>query len=171
LSVLQNTTIPFLKRLQHLTVIDCKSEREEARQLKTQLNVQTPSLSQQIQYLSGGNQQKVILARWLGSGADILILDEPTRGIDVNAKAEIHALISNMAEEGKSIILISSELQELMAIADRIVVMREGQLVGDVNPSEVKEEDVLRLAMWGNEDDSMALETAGNQHGVSHDQT
>ena len=116
MSVLQNISIPFLKRLQRLTVIKRKDERLEGEHLSQQLRVQTPSMSQQVGYLSGGNQQKVNLARWLGSGSGILILDEPTRGIDVNAKAEIHALITNMVNEGKSIILISSELQELLAL-------------------------------------------------------
>jgi ABC-type sugar transport system ATPase subunit len=149
MSVLQNISIPFLKRLQRLTVIKRKDERLEGEQLSQQLRVQTPSMSQQVGYLSGGNQQKVILARWLGSGSGILILDEPTRGIDVNAKAEIHALITNMVNEGKSIILISSELQELLALADRIIVMREGHIVGEVYPEDVTEEEILRMAMWG----------------------
>lgn len=149
MSVLHNTTFPFLKRLQRFTIIRQKQEKEEAGLLVQRLRVSTPSLSQQVGLLSGGNQQKVILARWLGSGARILILDEPTRGIDVNAKAEIHALIADLAAQDKSIILISSELQELMGIADRIVVMREGHIAGDVYPDEVTEEDVLRLAMWG----------------------
>jgi putative multiple sugar transport system ATP-binding protein len=99
--------------------------------------------------LSGGNQQKVIVSRWLGSDAAILILDEPTRGIDINAKAEIHALIAALAAEGKSIIVISSEIQELLAICDRVFVMRDGALVGEVNPATVTQEDVLRLAMFG----------------------
>ena len=79
--------------------------------------------------LSGGNQQKVILSRWLGSGAEILFLDEPTRGIDINAKSEIHKLIAKLAKEGRGILLVSSELNELLAIADRILVMRRGKLL------------------------------------------
>jgi ABC-type sugar transport system ATPase subunit len=149
MSVLHNISIPFLKRLQRLTVIKRNEERQEGEQLSRQLRVQTPSITQQVGYLSGGNQQKVILARWLGSGVTILILDEPTRGIDVNAKAEIHGLISNMVSQGKSIILISSELQELLALADRIIVMREGHIVGEVFPEEVTEEEILRMAMLG----------------------
>lgn len=147
--VLYNISLPFLKRLQRMTVIDRNRELAESSRLSQQLRVQTPSLYQLVKYLSGGNQQKVILARWLGSGARILLLDEPTRGIDVNAKAEIHALIGELAAQGESIMLISSELQELMAIADRIIVMREGRVVGQVYPWEVSEEDVLRLAMFG----------------------
>jgi ribose transport system ATP-binding protein len=149
LSVLTNTTLPFLRRLQRLTVVNRGVERKTGEQLVQRLHVQTPSLEQRIVKLSGGNQQKVIVSRWLGSDAAILILDEPTRGIDINAKAEIHALIAALAAEGKSIIVISSEIQELLAICDRVFVMRDGALVGEVNPATVTQEDVLRLAMFG----------------------
>jgi ABC-type sugar transport system ATPase subunit len=149
LSVLTNTTLPFLRRLQRLTVVNRGVERKTGEQLAQRLHVQTPSLEQRIVKLSGGNQQKVIVSRWLGSDAAILILDEPTRGIDINAKAEIHALIAALAAEGKSIIVISSEIQELLAICDRVFVMRDGALVGEVNPATVTQEDVLRLAMFG----------------------
>ncbi len=157
LSVLSNITIPFLDQLQHMTVVDRKEERSAGEELVRQLRIQTPSLDQEIVKLSGGNQQKVILSRWLGSGARILILDEPTRGIDVNAKAEIHGLIGDLAVEGKSIILISSELQELMSICDRILVMRDGNLVGEVDPKVVTQEEVLRLAMFGAEQISVQI--------------
>jgi ribose transport system ATP-binding protein len=149
MSVLHNISLPFLDRVRRWILIRRKEERAQAGRLSEQLRVQTPSLAQQVRYLSGGNQQKVILARWLGSGAEVLILDEPTRGIDVNAKAEIHALIGQLASEHKSIVLISSELQELLAIADRVIVMREGRIVGELDPQQSTEEDVLRLAMWG----------------------
>lgn len=158
MSVLHNISLPFLKRLQRFTVINRKEEKVESVRLSQQLHVQAASMAQQIRYLSGGNQQKVVLARWLGSGAKMLILDEPTRGIDVNAKAEIHALIGDMVAQGESIILISSELQELMALADRIMVVREGQIVGEVYPEEVTEEEILRLAMWGSEGDGPAID-------------
>ncbi len=149
LSVLYNITIPFLKRLQKFMVMDQKAEKAEGAQLSKQLRVQTPSIYKEVAHLSGGNQQKVILARWLGSGAKILILDEPTRGIDVNAKAEIHELIYELSRNGKSIVVISSETQELLAIADRILVMHEGRISGEVDPKSATEEDVLRLAMLG----------------------
>lgn len=149
LSVLKNTTIPFLKRFARLQVVNQRSEKNIASSLVQQLRVATPSLDKQIVYLSGGNQQKVILARWLGSGAKILILDEPTRGIDVNAKAEIHALITRLADEGKSIIVISSETQELISLVDRIIVMKEGSLVTEVDPKQVTEQEVIRFAMLG----------------------
>ncbi len=149
MSVLHNISMPFVKQFQGWLAINQTEENAAGAQLSQQLKIQTPSLAHQVQYLSGGNQQKVVLARWLGSGAKILILDEPTRGIDVNAKAEIHALIAELVNQGKSIILISSELQEIMAIATRIMVMREGHIVGEVYPEHVTEEEVLRLAMLG----------------------
>jgi len=161
MNVAHNITLPFLRRLQHLSVIDHGAEISESTRLSQQLRIQTPSMAQLVRYLSGGNQQKVVLARWLGSGSRILIMDEPTRGIDVNAKAEIHALIDELAAQGKSIILISSELEELMAISDRIVVMREGRVVGEVYPWEVTEEDVLRMAMLGTSE-GVALPQATN---------
>ena len=149
MSVLHNLTIPFVKNFRKRLHVDEKKEKKKAEELVKQLDVRMASIEQLIKNLSGGNQQKVILSRWLGSGSEILILDEPTRGIDVNAKVEIHTLIAKLAKEGKSIILVSSELPELLAIADRIIVMREGKIVGEVNPQEVDEEEILRLAMFG----------------------
>ncbi len=162
MSVLHNISMPFVKRFQGWLAINHTDELAAGAQLSQQLKVQTPSLAQQVQYLSGGNQQKVVLARWLGSGARILILDEPTRGIDVNAKAEIHALITELVNQGKSIILISSELQEIMAIATRIMVMREGHIVGELYPENVTEEEVLRLAMFGANGQTTAPELSLN---------
>jgi ABC-type sugar transport system ATPase subunit len=144
-----------------MSVIDRGAERRAGGELVSRLHVQTPSLEQRIVKLSGGNQQKVILSRWLGSGAAILILDEPTRGIDINAKAEIHALIAELADEGKSIIMVSSEIQELLAICDRVLVMRYGAIVGEVNPAVVTQEDVLRLAMFGAEGEGLNALNAG----------
>lgn len=149
MNVMHNISMPFLRRFRRMGVIKTRDEQNETARLSQQLNVKTPSLGQRVEYLSGGNQQKVILARWIGSGARILILDEPTRGIDVNAKSEIHHLIAELAASGNSIVVISSELQELLMIADRIIVMREGRVVGEVEHSEATEEKILRLAMWG----------------------
>ena len=161
MSVLHNLSIPFLQKLQKLLVVVTGKEAEIGNQLSSQLRVVTPSLNKQIVHLSGGNQQKVILARWIGSGAHILILDEPTRGIDINAKSEIHALIEKLAGEGKSIILISSETQELLAIADRIIVMREGKIVGELFADETSEEEVLRMAMLNHsQSDRLVFEQA-----------
>src|SRR5262249_31996685 len=102
---------------------------------------------QQVKYLSGGNQQKVVIARSLLSDPEILILDEPTRGIDVGAKSEIYALIARLAEEGKAILLISSEMNEILALSDRILVIREGTVAAEVVPSLTSPEEILRYAM------------------------
>ena len=111
-----------------------------------QLNIKTPSLDQLIMNLSGGNQQKVLLARWLMKDPDILILDEPTRGIDVGAKAEIHRLMSKLAQEGKAIIMISSEMPEILGMSDRIMVMHEGQKKGELRREEASQEKILEMA-------------------------
>ncbi len=111
------------------------------------LSVRTPSLEQRIQLLSGGNQQKCILARWLVRGVDILIFDEPTRGIDVGAKSEIYRLIDDFARAGNAVILISSELTEVLGMADRILVMCEGRITGEIPCAEADEARVLALAL------------------------
>lgn len=110
------------------------------------LNIRTASQKTQIRNLSGGNQQKVILARWLANNPDILILDEPTRGIDVGAKFEIYEIIDRLAASGKSIIMISSEMPELLAISDRVMVMCEGRISGFLDREEATQEKVMELA-------------------------
>jgi inositol transport system ATP-binding protein len=118
---------------------DCEEQREI-------LAVKTPTLSQTINNLSGGNQQKVLVARWLLTQPDIMIVDEPTRGIDVGAKAEIHRLLSKMAQEGKAVIMISSELPEVMGMSDRILVMHEGRITGEVSRDEANQKRIMELA-------------------------
>jgi len=109
------------------------------------LRVRTPSPDALVAGLSGGNQQKIVLARWLAAHSKVLILDEPTRGVDVGAKAEIHALISDLAATGTAILLISSELPELLGLADRLIVLREGRQAGELTRAEADQERVLRL--------------------------
>ena len=111
------------------------------------LRIRTPSLDQEIGKLSGGNQQKVVLARWLAARPRVLMLDEPTRGIDVGAKAEIYRLIDELANEGLGIVLISSELPEILGLCDRIYVMQGGRITGELIGAEATEEKVLALAM------------------------
>ncbi len=118
---------------------DCRNQVE-------QLNIRTPSLSEVIENLSGGNQQKVLLSRWLLTSPEILMLDEPTRGVDVGAKAEIHKLMSDLVAEGKSILMISSEMPEVLGMSDRIIVMHEGRLAGILNRKEATQEKILALA-------------------------
>lgn len=110
------------------------------------LAVKTPSLDQIVNNLSGGNQQKVLIGRWLLTEPDILILDEPTRGIDVGAKSEIHKLMTKLAQAGKAIIMVSSEMPEVLGMSDRVIVMHEGEKAGELSREEATQEKVLQLA-------------------------
>ena len=147
LGVGENIYIASYKRIaKFLGYIDTKTCNRLADQGIEQLNVKTPSAKTPINSLSGGNQQKALFARWLLTEPDILLLDEPTRGIDVGAKYEIYKIINDLATQGKSIIVISSEMPELMGMADRIMVMCEGKMTGIVEGEEVTEENIMRLA-------------------------
>jgi inositol transport system ATP-binding protein len=126
--------------------IDNDKVERECQELREKLNIKTPSLTQIVGNLSGGNQQKVLIARWLLTDPDILILDEPTRGIDVGAKSEIHKLMSALAQSGKAIIMISSEMPEILGMSDRIVVMHEGQKMGELTREEATQEKIMKLA-------------------------
>ena len=110
------------------------------------MHIKTPSQSTQIRSLSGGNQQKVIIGRWLLTKPEVLLLDEPTRGIDVGAKYEIYQLILDLAKEGKGVIMVSSEMPELLGICDRILVMSGGVLAGEVDARNTSQEEILTLA-------------------------
>ena len=124
-----------------------RRETEIVSGLVGKLRVKTPSLSQEVGKLSGGNQQKVVLARWLAREPRLLILDEPTRGIDVGAKAEIYQLVRQLAADGMGVIFISSELLEVLGVSDRIIVMQGGRITGEMPAAGATEESVLRLAM------------------------
>lgn len=110
------------------------------------LSIKTPSLVQKVKFLSGGNQQKVVIAKWLVKNCDVLFFDEPTRGIDVGAKQEIYQLLNELASLGKAIVMISSELPEILRMSDRIVVMCEGRITGELEGSTATEEAVMKLA-------------------------
>ena len=110
------------------------------------MNIKTPSTKTQIQSLSGGNQQKVIIGRWLANSPDVLILDEPTRGIDVGAKYEIYTIIAELAQQGKAVVMISSEMPELIGMSDRIMVMCEGRVSGFVDGKTTNQEEIMALA-------------------------
>ncbi|MNG06840.1 Galactose/methyl galactoside import ATP-binding protein MglA [compost metagenome] len=147
LSVYENTIIANLGRYQNkLGLINESKGKAEAALNVEKFRTKTPSVNQQIRYLSGGNQQKVLLARWLLTDPDILLLDEPTRGIDVGAKYEIYSIIIDLAKQGKSIIMISSEMPELLGMSDRIMVMSEGRLTGIVDGKQATEQEIMRLA-------------------------
>ncbi|CCU78441.1 Ribose ABC transport system, ATP-binding protein RbsA (TC 3.A.1.2.1) [Halanaerobium saccharolyticum subsp. saccharolyticum DSM 6643] len=151
MSVKENITLPGLDLIdrKYSVLIDNKSEEIAADALVDRLNVKTPSLRQKIDKLSGGNQQKAIIARWILLAPEILIMDEPTRGIDVGAKSEIYELMGELVAKGISIIMISSENPELLAMSDRIMVMREGKISGFLEGKKQTEENILKLAFGG----------------------
>ena len=127
--------------------ISGKKEKKIAEQYIQTLNIKTTGFHQQAVNLSGGNQQKVVMAKWLYSDANVLILDEPTRGIDVGAKYEIYLLMNQLAESGKAIIMISSELPEVLGMSDRILVMHEGEIKGELSGADKTAENVMELAI------------------------
>ena len=143
----QNITITNLNKIKEGAFLSSKKEKTMAEEYAQDLNVNTPSMRQLAMNLSGGNQQKVVFAKWLFSDADILILDEPTRGIDVGAKYEIYCLMNKLAEEGKSIIMISSELPEVLGMSDRVIVLSCGRKVGELMHDEATPEAVMRMAI------------------------
>jgi ribose transport system ATP-binding protein len=149
LSVRENVALPSLDRRQRGGFVDQRAERTAVGDAARELSIRTPDLSQDVEYLSGGNRQKVVLAKWLVSGPDLLIFDEPTRGIDVGAKAEIWALMRQLADSGKAILMISSELTEIVGMSDRIVVFHRGRVVGEMPGAEATEEKVMMLATYG----------------------
>jgi len=134
------------ERFQRFGFVRSRAMRATARELVGALRIKTPSVDQTVQNLSGGNQQKVVLAKWLAKDCDLLIVDEPTRGIDVGAKEEIYGLLNDLAEQGKSIIMISSELPEVLRMSHRIVVMSEGRITGELAAAEATQERVMHLA-------------------------
>ncbi len=146
-SVLENASMAILRRLSTFHFVSSRKERAVVSGYVEKLQVRTPSLEQQAGKLSGGNQQKVVLARWLAAKPKVLILDEPTRGIDVGAKAEIYRLIDELANEGLGIMFISSELPEILGLSDRIYVMHNGHITGELSGANATEESVLGLAM------------------------
>ena len=145
MSVKRNTTLVNMKRVLRGGVISSSLEEKLSKEYADKLHVVTPSMETEVQYLSGGNQQKVVIAKWLFQNSEILFLDEPTRGIDVGAKAEIYRLINQMAKEGKTIIMISSEMPELLGMCDRIMVMHEGHKMGELNAAEATQEKIMAL--------------------------
>jgi L-arabinose transport system ATP-binding protein len=146
-SIRDNISLAILARLSRARIVRRGEERDIARNFVRQLSIRTPSIEQEVGNLSGGNQQKVVLARWLARRPKVLILDEPTRGVDVGAKAEIYSIINQLAEEGMALLVISSELPELLGLSDRVLVMQEGRITGELSRGEATEEGVLALAM------------------------
>ncbi len=149
LSIRHNVTLPILDRLARFGILRRQLERQTVDEVQRRLAIAMRSPDQLVQYLSGGNQQKVVLGRWLETEPHIIILDEPTRGIDVGAKFEIYQLMRRLTEQGVAILMISSELPEILGISDRILVMHNGECVGELNAAEATEEKIIELATTG----------------------
>ena len=146
-SVRENISLAVLQRLSRWHVVNRGEERQLAERYLRELHIRTPSIEQEVATLSGGNQQKTVLARWLARDSKLLILDEPTRGVDVAAKAEIYAIIDRLASRGIAVLVISSELPEVLGLADRIVVMKGGRVSGTIERADATEEKILSLAI------------------------
>ena len=145
-SVKNNINMPIYKKISQMAVIKSKTEIKNANRYKEELLIKTPSLHQEVKNLSGGNQQKVVLAKWLAANSEVIIFDEPTRGIDVGAKYEIYKLINRLVESGKSVLLISSEMEELIGMSDRILVLAEGEITGALVKDEFDQTAIMKLA-------------------------
>lgn len=145
-TVAENTTMASLEHFTNGLFIDKRKEKEVTQKYVNALKTKTPSIEQKVRNLSGGNQQKVVIAKWLTRDCDILIFDEPTRGIDVGAKSEIYSLMNDLVKQGKSIIMISSELTEVLRMSDRIVVMCEGRKTGELSIEEATQENIMHAA-------------------------
>lgn len=146
LSVIENSVMASYTELSPSFLLNEKALASETRKYVQKLSIKTPSMDQFVRNLSGGNQQKVVIAKWLIKNSSILIFDEPTRGIDVGAKSEIYALMNELVKEGKSIIMISSELGEVLRMSDRVVVMNEGRITGILDIGEATQEKIMALA-------------------------
>ncbi len=147
MDVKENITMAILRRISGwLAVIRARRQKQIAEHYVNTLSISTPSLSQLVRNLSGGTQQKVVVAKWLSAQQKVLIMDEPTRGIDVGAKAEVHALMSRLAKEGMGILMISSEMPELIGMSDRVIVMCQGRVTGEFRREEITQESVMACA-------------------------
>ncbi|MDQ0352371.1 ribose transport system ATP-binding protein [Alkalibacillus filiformis] len=149
MSVRENFTLPNLNDMSNQTVISNKKENEFVEGKIGQFNVKTSGMEQEVKSLSGGNQQKIVIGKWLGINPKILILDEPTRGVDVGAKKEIYQIMNELTAQGVSIIMISSELPEVLGMSDRILVIHEGQIGGELNRDEADQEKIMYAATGG----------------------
>jgi ribose transport system ATP-binding protein len=145
-SVANNISLSSLKRYCQLGVLRRGAIRREVNRQMTRLHLRSNAITLPVSALSGGNQQKAALARWLMTDATLLILDEPTRGVDIGAKSEIYAIINELSAEGKAVLVISSDLPEVIGISDRILVMRRGRIVGELASGQASEEAVMSMA-------------------------
>jgi len=141
-----NISMAIIERISKFFTVNKKEEKRIGNYYKDAMRIKTPSIEQKVKNLSGGNQQKVIIARWLAAEPILVIFDEPTRGIDVGAKSEIYALVNELVESGKAVLMISSEMEEVMGMSDRIIVLREGRISGMLNRKEFNQETIMAFA-------------------------
>jgi ribose transport system ATP-binding protein len=141
-----NISMAVLEKISKFFMVNRTEENRIANYYKEAIRIKTPNLEQKIRNLSGGNQQKVIIARWLASEPNLVIFDEPTRGIDVGAKSEIYGLVNALVESGKAVLMISSEMEEVMGMSDRIIVLREGRISGTLNKQQFNQETIMSFA-------------------------
>ena len=146
ISIKNNISMPIYERISKFSVINSKKEREIAEKYREEIQIKCPTLNQLVKNLSGGNQQKVILGKWLAADCELIIFDEPTRGIDVGAKYEIYKLINNLVESGRSVLMISSEMEELMGMSDRIIVLAENRMTGELQRDEFDSDKIMQYA-------------------------
>jgi ribose transport system ATP-binding protein/inositol transport system ATP-binding protein len=144
-----NATLAVLEKFIKYLRVNRQKENTIVEQGVESMNIKTPSTTQRVSNLSGGNQQKVVLAKWLATSPKILILDEPTRGIDVGAKAEIYRIINDLAASGIAVIMVSSELNEVINMSDRMAIMRDGEIVGILDRAEFSQDRILKYALGG----------------------
>jgi ribose transport system ATP-binding protein len=149
LPIKNNITLPILKKISNWFLLNRKMESALVESSKKQLSISMASEHLDVQFLSGGNQQKVVLAKWLHTKPEVIIMDEPTRGVDVGAKFEIYQLMRRLTEEGIAILMISSELPEILGLSDRILVMSEGRIVAELEHAEASEEKIIEYATMG----------------------
>lgn len=145
-----NNSLANMDKVSNRKIIDKDKEILAAKEYVEKLNTKTPTVMQNVENLSGGNQQKVLLGKWMFADPEIMILDEPTRGIDVGAKYEIYQIINRLVAEGKSVVLISSELTEVLGMSDRIYVMHEGRIIAEFNREEASQEVIMSCIMREN---------------------
>lgn len=154
MSIKNNINMPIYPKISKWTVIDKKKEQSTAEKYRKKITIKTPDIEQLSKNLSGGNQQKVVLAKWLAANTELLIFDEPTRGIDVGAKHEIYRLINTLVEEGRAVLMISSEMSELIGMSDRILILAEGCISGELTKEDFDQELIMRFASKLKEDRS-----------------
>lgn len=148
-SIKENITLTNLNKCASSGIVNQTKENSMVAKYIEELKIRTSGPDQRVKSLSGGNQQKVVLAKWLGTEPDILILDEPTRGVDIGARKEIYHIINQLAEAGVAILMISSELPEVIGMADRVIVMQEGKLTGEVKKEQMTQEIIMQYATGG----------------------